>query len=89
MDRTASSKSVFVASVAALIVLSMPFAASASDDEHRKEDMAKHRQIAKAHESAARCLQSGGKPADCHSQLQKACKGIAVGDHCGLRTRAG
>jgi len=89
MDRTTSSTSVFAAFVAALIMLSIPFAASASDDEHRQEDIAKHRQIAQAHEIAARCLQSGGKSADCHSQLQKACKGIAVGDHCGLRTRAG
>lgn len=57
----------------------------ASKDPHRADDVARHRQIAKAHEEAARCLESGAAEAQCHSQLRAACKGIAVGQYCGMR----
>jgi hypothetical protein len=70
------------------LALLLPLSSAASD-EHRQQDIAKHRQIAEAHAAAARCAQSGGKPADCQAQLQKACKGIAVGPNCGLRSRPG
>ena len=59
--------------------------AAAKIDPHRTEDIAKHRQMAKAHEEAARCLESGTEEAQCHSQLRAACKGIAVGQYCGMR----
>ena len=54
-------------------------------DPHRTEDVARHRQMAKAHEEAARCLESGTAEAQCHTQLRVACKGIAVGQYCGMR----
>lgn len=60
-------------------------APSSKADPHRTEDIARHRQMAKAHEEAARCLEAGTAEAQCHSQLRAACKGIAVGQYCGMR----
>lgn len=60
-------------------------ARSASEEAHRKEDIAKHRQMARAHEEAAKCLESGEKESACQERLQAACKGIAVGRYCGMR----
>jgi hypothetical protein len=37
----------------------------AAEDRHRQEDFAKHRQMARAHEEAARCLESGEKETVC------------------------
>ena len=55
------------------------------DGEHRRDDIAKHRQMARAHEEAARCLESNEKESACHARLREACKGIAVGKLCGMR----
>jgi len=75
--------------LAALLVLMPPAAAQGVDpkaaEAHRKEDIAKHRAIAAAHETAARCLESGQKESACHEALRKACQGIAVGRYCGMR----
>lgn len=78
-----------LAGLATLLVLAAPVAAQTSaskaDDAHRKEDIAKHRAIAAAHESAARCLEQGQKESACHEALRKACQGIAVGRYCGMK----
>lgn len=60
-------------------------AASKGDDTHRKEDIAKHRQMARAHEQAAQCLERGEKESVCQEQLRSACQGVAVGRYCGMR----
>jgi hypothetical protein len=57
----------------------------AAEDAHRQDDIAKHRQMARAHEDAAKCLESGEKESVCQERLQAACKGIAVGRYCGMR----
>ncbi len=62
-----------------------PPAAKSADDAHRRDDIAKHRQMARAHEEAARCLESGEKESVCQERLRQACKGIAVGRYCGMR----
>jgi len=59
--------------------------ASPKGDVHRNEDVARHRQISKAHEEAARCLEAGTAEKQCHERLRDACKGIAVGQYCGMR----
>ena len=59
--------------------------ASAKADAHRSEDVARHRQIAKAHEEAARCIEAGTAEKQCHERLRELCKGIAVGQYCGMR----
>jgi hypothetical protein len=52
---------------------------------HRDEDIAKHRQMARAHEEAAQCLAAGTPEKKCQERLREACKGIAVGQYCGMR----
>lgn len=60
-------------------------AKSSKADEHRSEDVARHRQMAQAHEEAARCLAAGTVEKQCHERLREACRGIAVGQYCGMR----
>jgi hypothetical protein len=62
-----------------------PPAAGANDAEHRKEDIARHRQMAQAHQEAARCLEGGAPEKQCQERLREMCKGIAVGQYCGMR----
>ena len=57
----------------------------AKEAEHQKEDVRRHRQIAAAHESAARCQESGKDEDFCNAELAKACKGIAYGKYCGMK----
>jgi hypothetical protein len=59
--------------------------ASAAERAHRSDDIARHRQMARAHEDAARCLESGAPERQCQEKLREACKGIAVGQYCGMR----
>lgn len=55
------------------------------ETEHRSEDIARHRQMARAHEEAARCLEGGAPEKQCQERLREMCKGIAVGQYCGMR----
>lgn len=60
-------------------------AAESHGDKETKEDIARHRAIAAAHEGAAKCLESG-KPEDvCNKDLLAACKGLAIGKFCGMK----
>ncbi len=54
-------------------------------DKQVKEDIARHRAMAAAHEAAARCLESGKKPDVCTQELQASCKGLAIGKYCGMK----
>ncbi len=66
--------------------LSLPMAAAqAHDAKAVAKDIQRHRAMAVAHESAARCLESGKKYDDCQKELQAACKGLALGKYCGMR----
>ena len=56
-----------------------------NETEHRSEDIARHRQMARAHEEAARCLEGGAPEKQCQARLREMCKGIAVGQYCGMR----
>ena len=67
-----------------LALLSMAALAQHSDKD-KKEDIARHRAMAAAHEGAAKCLASGKKEDVCMAELQAACKGLAIGKYCGMR----
>ena len=54
-------------------------------DKALKEDIARHRAMAAAHEGAAKCLEAGKKEDVCMAELQAACKGLAIGKYCGMR----
>ena len=60
-------------------------AGGSNEAQHRKEDIARHRQMAQAHEEAARCLEGGAPEKQCQERLRETCKGIAVGQYCGMR----
>lgn len=62
-----------------------PAASKPAADAHRRDDIARHRAIAAAHETAARCLEAGQPESDCHAALRKACEGLAVGRYCGMK----
>ncbi len=53
--------------------------------EATKQDVAKHRAMAAAHEAAAKCRESGKDEDICNKELQAACKGIAIGKFCGMK----
>lgn len=55
------------------------------NDTERKEDAARHRAMAAAHEAAARCVESGKAEKLCMAELQAACKGLAIGRYCGMK----
>lgn len=54
-------------------------------DTHTREDIARHRAMAQAHEEAARCLESGKAEAECLKALQARCKGLGIGKYCGMK----
>lgn len=70
-------------------LLLVPMLALAQDhghtDKELKKDIERHRQMAAAHEAAAKCLESGQKPDQCQKALQGACRGLAIGKYCGMR----
>ena len=74
--------------VTLLMLLSLAASAFAADnhgDKERKEDITRHRAMAKAHTDAAICLESGKKEDVCDKALQAACKGLAIGKSCGMK----
>ncbi len=54
-------------------------------DQETKEDVARHRAMAAAHEAAAQCMEAGKGEKVCVAELQKACKGLAIGKYCGMK----
>lgn len=54
-------------------------------DKERKEDAARHRAMAAAHDNAAQCLESAKSEDVCMKELQTACKGLAIGKYCGMK----
>jgi hypothetical protein len=74
--------------VAAVFAFSVPAlsadAKKAASDALKKE-IAGHRAMAEAHSNAAACLESGKPEKQCEEQLQKDCKGLGIGKHCGMK----
>lgn len=72
---------------AALIFTSLLAASAiaAESAQDTKEDVARHRAIAAAHEEAAQCREAGKGEELCLKALQAACKGIAIGKYCGMK----
>lgn len=70
-----------------LVVLTatLTVAAQTHGDKEIKEDIARHRAMAAAHEATAKCLESGKKEEICLKELQAACKGLAIGKYCGMK----
>ena len=80
----------------AALALSLAFPAAAQDAKKKerphgaeevKKDIADHRAMAEAHLNAAKCFESGKSEKECHAQLAKDCKGLAIGKYCGMKHR--
>lgn len=78
---------VFKKMVPVAIALSAAFspAFAQHSDQETREDILRHRAMAAAHENAAKCLEAGKKDEVCESELQAACKGLAIGKYCGMK----
>jgi hypothetical protein len=68
-----------------LLSLFTASAIAAESAQDTKEDVARHRAIAAAHEVAAQCREAGKGEDACTKALQAACKGIAIGKYCGMK----
>jgi hypothetical protein len=71
-----------------LLIVGALFAApvwAQHSEKETKEDIARHRAMAAAHEAAAKCLESGKGEKICLAELQTACKGLAIGKYCGMK----
>ena len=68
--------------IASLLALN---AVAQHSDKERRDDAARHRAMAAAHEAAAKCLESGKKEDVCMAELQASCKGLAIGKYCGMK----
>ena len=59
--------------------------AQAHNDKETQADIQRHRAMAVAHETAAKCLESGKAHGLCQKELQAACKDLAIGKSCGMK----
>ena len=75
----------YLVTIAVALVTTVSYAADIHGDKELKEDIAKHRAMAAAHEAAAKCLETGKKEDVCMKELQTACKGLAIGKFCGMK----
>lgn len=80
----------------AMLALALAFPVAAQDGKKKdrahgadevKKDIADHRVMAEAHLNAAKCFESGKSEKECHGQLAKDCKGLAIGKVCGIKHR--
>ena len=78
-------RTVFVFYAMMTMLLFSQTAYAQHNDKENKADILRHRAMAAAHESAAKCLESGKKEDVCQKELQAACKGLAIGKHCGMK----
>ncbi len=79
------SSKIISASAELMLCAAFSVAQAQESDKEKKEDIQRHRAMATAHESAAKCLESGKKEDVCGKELQAACKGLAVGKYCGMK----
>jgi hypothetical protein len=74
-----------LAHVVIALTASFSIVHSAELDQATKDDIARHRAMAQAHENAAKCLEAGKSDAICEKQLQLACQGLGIGKFCGMK----
>jgi hypothetical protein len=75
----------FLSALSATLLIATAAMAQAHSEADIKKDITRHKAMAAAHESAAKCLESGKKYDACMKDLQTACKGLGIGKHCGMR----
>ena len=85
LPKLLSATATATATAALMLCATFSVAQAQESEKEKKEDTQRHRAMAVAHESAAKCLESGKKEDLCVKELQAACKGLAVGKYCGLK----
>ena len=80
---------ILAATLMAVSLVAAPAGAAEKAKPHgaaeAKKDIADHRAMAEAHLNAAKCFESGKSEKECHAQLAKDCKGLAIGKYCGMK----
>ncbi len=74
-----------LSALSATLFIASSVLAQAHSDADVKKDVQRHKAMSAAHDSAAKCLESGKKYDACMKELQTACKGLGIGKHCGMR----
>lgn len=78
-------KSFLALALAPLLLVSAFAHAEVHSEKETKADIERHRAMAAAHESAAKCLESGKDHDQCQKDLQAACRNLAIGKYCGMK----
>ena len=78
-------KKMLLVLVSIALTATVSIAAETQLDKAAKDDIARHRAMASAHEAAAKCLEAGKKDEVCEKELQASCKGLAIGKFCGMK----
>ena len=78
-------KKLLLTLIGTVLAATFSMASELHDAKEIKDDIARHRAMATAHEAAAKCLASGKTEAVCTKELQAACKGLAIGKFCGMK----
>lgn len=78
-------KSFLALALAPLLLVGAFAQAEEHSDKEIKADILRHRAMAAAHESAAKCLESGKDHDQCQKDLQAACRDLAIGKYCGMK----
>jgi hypothetical protein len=78
-------KKMLLALVTTALAATFSIAEEVQLDNAAKQDIARHRAMAEAHEAAAKCLESGKKDEVCEKELLASCKGLAIGKFCGMK----
>lgn len=80
---------ILAATLMAVSLVATPAVAAEKAKAHgaaeAKKDIADHRAMADAHLNAAKCFEAGKPEKECHAQLAKDCKGLAIGKYCGMK----
>lgn len=80
---------ILAAMLMATAIMALPAGAAETAKSHgaaeAKKDIADHRVMAEAHLNAAKCFEAGKSEKECHAQLAKDCKGLAIGKYCGMK----
>jgi hypothetical protein len=92
MEMNMKNRGMMVTAILALAVAMAPAQAQQKGGKPHsaaeiKKDVADHRAMAEAHLNAAKCLEGGKSEKECHAQLAKDCKGLAIGKYCGMKHR--
>lgn len=74
-----------VLALAPLLLAGASVQAQQHDNKEVQADIQRHRAMATAHETAAKCLESGKAHDLCQKELQRACKDLAIGKYCGMK----